>query len=331
MTAEARVRVTHESQVGEARRVAARIAAQAGLPSVRAAAVALLATELAANLVKHAHDGELLVQSSGLGGSPAVEMLAIDQGPGIPDVDRCLADGYSTSGTLGAGLGGIRRMSDAFDVYSRPDWGTVVHARVGERPADDRFQWGCVSVPSPHELVCGDAWSIQVRGASYSVMVADGLGHGPLAAEAAGAAEKIFAANEFSEPRRFLEEAHRALLSTRGAAISVAHGSTTDRRLSFAGVGNVAGAIVGPEDHRYLVAHNGTIGASLPRVQTFDYDWPDRALLVLHSDGLKSRWSLSDYPGLHGRHPAVIAGVLYKDFRRGNDDVTVMVGRRKAS
>ena len=331
MTWNALVRVTHESQIGEARRVASRIAAQAGIPAVRAAAVALLATELAANLVKHARDGELLVQSSSLGGPPAVEMLAIDQGPGIADVDRCLSDGYSTTGTMGAGLGGIRRMSDAFDVYSRPDWGTVVLARVGDRAADERFEWGCISLPPPQELVCGDAWSIQVRDGTYSVMVADGLGHGPLAADAARAAERIFAANDFREPREFLEQAHRALATTRGAAISVALGSTHDRRLTFAGVGNVAGAIVGLEDHRNLVAHNGTIGATLPRVQSFDYEWPDRALLVLHSDGLRSRWSLSAYPGLNVRHPSLVAGVLYKDFRRGNDDVTVVVGRRKAS
>jgi anti-sigma regulatory factor (Ser/Thr protein kinase) len=307
------------------------MAAQVGLPAVRAAAVALLATELAANLVKHARDGELHVQSSSHGGSPAVELLAIDHGPGIADVDRCLTDGYSTTGTMGAGLGGIRRMSDAFDVYSRVDQGTVVLARVEERPADDRFQWGCISVPAPHELVCGDAWSIQVRAATYSVMVADGLGHGPLAAEAAWAAERIFAAIEFSEPRRFFEEAHRVLSTTRGAAISIAQGSTNDRRLSFAGVGNVAGAIVGVEDHRNLVSHNGTIGASLPRVQTFDYDWPDRAAARPQLRRPEVALEPLRLPGLHGRHPAVVAGVLYRDFRRGNDDVTVVVGRRLAS
>jgi hypothetical protein len=48
-------------------------------------------------------------------------------------------------------------------------------------------------------------------------------------------------------------------------------------------------------------------------------------VLVLHSDGLTSHWKLAAYSGLHVRHAAVIAGVLYRDFRRANDDVTVVV------
>ena len=162
-------------------------------------------------------------------------------------------------------------------------------------------------------------------------MVADGLGHGPLAADASRTAERLFAANDFTGPTEFLEQAHRALGSTRGAAISVAHGSAADRRVTFTGVGNVAGAVVGAEEHKNMVGHNGTIGATMPRVQTFDYDWPEHSLLVLNSDGLKTRWSIHGYPGLHARHPAVVAGVLYRDFRRTNDDVTVLVCRRTQS
>jgi hypothetical protein len=76
-----------------------------------------------------------------------------------------------------------------------------------------------------------------------------------------------------------------------------------------------------------MAGHNGTIGAALHRVQDFEYAWPDRALLVLHSDGLKTRWNLRDYPGLYARHPALVAAALYRDFRRPNDDVTILVGR----
>ena len=54
-----------------------------------------------------------------------------------------------------------------------------------------------------------------------------------------------------------------------------------------------------------------------------DYPVPERGLLIMHSDGLQSRWSLEKYAGLVGQHPGVIAGVLYRDYTRGRDDVTV--------
>jgi hypothetical protein len=179
--------------------------------------------------------------------------------------------------------------------------------------------------------VCGDSWDVQIHDDEMYVMVADGLGHGPLAAEASQAAQRVFDAEESCDPKAYLERAHRALMSTRGAAISVAHGSATGERIVFAGVGNVAGAIVSAEAHRSMASHNGTIGAVLPRVQCFEYEWPERALLVLHSDGLKTRWNLRDYRGLHLRHPTLVAAALYKDFRRTSDDITVLVGRRTAA
>jgi hypothetical protein len=63
------------------------------------------------------------------------------------------------------------------------------------------------------------------------------------------------------------------------------------------------------------------------RVQQFDLPLPTNALLLLHSDGLATHWNLADYPGLVGRHPGIIAGVLYRDHERGRDDVTVLVVR----
>ena len=334
MIGKALLRVTHESEVGEARRAATSVAEHAGLPAARVAAVALLATELAANLVRHAQDGELLMQALEVEGAPVVELISLDRGPGMPDVARCLVDGYSTGGSLGAGLGGVRRMADTFDVYSRPDWGTVLVARVGDgdrHPATSRFEWAGISSPAQREQVCGDTWTVVAQDGVLFAMVADGLGHGPLAAEASQAAERLFTDTELGAPTEYLERAHRALGSTRGAAISVARGDAALQRLHFAGVGNVAGAIVGLDGHRGMAAHNGTIGAALPRLQTFEYGWPEQSLLVLHSDGLKSRWNLRDYPGLLARHPALVAAALYKDFRRANDDATVLVVRMRAA
>jgi anti-sigma regulatory factor (Ser/Thr protein kinase) len=333
VSGQATLHIRHESDAGGARRVASRIAEHAGLPSVRVATVALIATELATNLSRHAQEGELVVQAFRVDGAPVVELISVDHGPGMADVGRCLADGFSTAGSMGAGLGGVGRMADVFDVYSRPSWGTVLLARVGdgEKRLPGRFEWGCVSLPARNEQVCGDSWNVTVQDNLLSVMVADGLGHGPLAAEAAQAAEQLFAREAGTDLELFLEQAHAALSRTRGAAISVARGSGAGERLSFAGVGNVSGSIVDAHERRGLAAHNGTIGVALPHLQTFEYDWPAHALVVLHSDGLRSRWSLRDYPGLHARHPAIVAAALHRDHRRAHDDATVLVARRRAA
>jgi hypothetical protein len=95
-------------------------------------------------------------------------------------------------------------------------------------------------------------------------------------------------------------------------------------------VGNVAGTIFVPGGkHINMVSHNGTIGAEASRIHEFTYDWPPGALLIMHSDGLSTHWSLEQYPGLIARHPSLTAAVLWRDFRRERDDATIVVAREK--
>src|SRR5262249_55932828 len=121
--------------------------------------------------------------------------------------------------------------------------------------------------------------------------------------------------------------AHAALRATRGAALAISEIDQIKQQVRFCGVGNVAGIVLMATGNRGLASHNGVVGHEIRKIQEFTYPWTDEALLVLHSDGLASRWSLDAYPGLVGRHVSVIAGVLYRDFSRGRDDVTVMVVR----
>jgi hypothetical protein len=264
--------------------------------------------------------------NDGIGGP--FEMLAIDRGPGIVDVRQACEDGYSTAGSLGHGLGAVARMSIAFDVYSGAGGGTVLFAAVGDRPAARRpFQIGGLSAPKPGEDVCGDAWTaaVDIERDRCIVLVVDGLGHGLAAADASVAAVRRFSAEAERGPGDILRAIHDELRATRGAAVSIAE---IDRRLGvvrFAGVGNVAASIVTPDVVRHLVSHHGTAGHHVRQVQEFQYPWPSDGLLVLHSDGLRSRWALERYPALARRHPSVVAGVLYRDFVRGSDDATVVV------
>ncbi len=325
------VTIAEQSQVGEARRLAARISSEAGLSATECGNISIIATEIATNVSRYAPGGELLIRSLGDFYGEGVEILAIDRGPGMPNVARCLEDGYSTGGTAGNGLGAVERLSTEFDVFSSLEGGTVVFSRVRKNsPLTNRFKdfdWGVVNRPAPYEDRSGDTWRIRQDEGQLAVMVADGLGHGPLAAEAADEAGNAFVERQYSASPEFFTIADRRLRGTRGAAIAVANLSTNT--LSYTGVGNIAGTIRprDTETGRGLVSHNGTVGAEMRKVQQFEYEYPPGALLIMHSDGLQHRWKFDAYPGLRNRHPAVIAGILYRDFTRGRDDVTVCVIR----
>ena len=329
MTAHVSVAISDASQVGEARRTALRMAEVASLSETDCGAVGVVVTELASNLSKYASQGRILLQVLRRASGACLEVLAIDSGPGVTDVERCLRDGFSTSGTPGTGLGAVRRMAAEFDIYSVPGAGTIVLARVGAqcgRPVEDGYQWAALSSPAPNELVCGDAWRVVERDGEIALLVADGLGHGPFAAEAADRAVEAFDAGAFDARDVLLERAHRALSGSRGAAIAAAH-VERNAVVHYAGVGNIAGSVVTASQSRGMFSQNGTVGLQMRKAQQLDYEWPERALLIMHSDGVSNRWSLDSYEGLIGRHPAVVAAVLLRDFGRGRDDATVVVVR----
>jgi len=321
------IAVSEASQIGEVRREATRMAERAKLGPTEQGAVALAATELATNLSRYASSGRMFLQTIALGGRDYIELVATDSGPGMADVNQCVRDGFSTGGTSGTGLGAVKRLSAEFDIYSTPGRGTSVLARIGprgHRTPPSRFRWGGLGTAAPLESVSGDAWEVAERDGAIALMIADGLGHGPVAAEASTRAVEAFAAHAFSGPATFCERTHQALAGTRGAAVALAHVSA-GRTLTYAGVGNISGSIVSAERSRGLLSQNGTAGYQMRTVKSITHPWPEQGCLVMHSDGLTSRWSLADYPGLLRRHPTLIASTLFRDCVRGRDDATVVV------
>jgi anti-sigma regulatory factor (Ser/Thr protein kinase) len=322
------IAVTESSQAGQARRTAAALAARLGFSEEAQGKVAIVVSEAAKNLVAHAREGVILLRALQVGSHAGVELLALDKGPGMADVDRCLRDGYSTGGTSGVGLGAMRRMSTLFDIHSVPGVGTAVLAQLwaDKPPPASKMMVGAVCVPMTGEEVCGDAWSVDHKADRCIFLVADGLGHGPEAARASRAAVVSFLEQVPNDPVELLRGAHQELRSTRGAAVSIA--SLDGAQLHYAGVGNVSAAVVAPDGGiQRLVSMNGTLGHQAPRMQQFNYPFAKGATLVMCSDGLATQWRLDGYPGLLARHPSLVAGVLYRDFVRGRDDATVLVAR----
>jgi anti-sigma regulatory factor (Ser/Thr protein kinase) len=296
--------------------------------------VAIVATEVCTNLIKHAGGGQILLQTSSEGSDavPLLEMLAVDQGPGMTNLGHCLRDGYSTASSAGQGLGAIQRLSKQSDIYTLPGKGTVVLARWwalpnGWKPAQAIGLSG-VNVSMPGEEVCGDSWGFVRSDRDLTILVADGLGHGLEARLASGEAVRQLYENPEMPPKALLTRVHQALRSTRGAAVAIAYIDSMRGKLTYAGVGNISARIyAGSESRQNLVSLNGTAGHQCDRILEFSYAWPDDGLLVLHSDGLSTGTGLESYPGLAARDPALIAGLLYRDFCRGRDDATVVVAK----
>jgi len=318
-SAQQRFVIDDPSKVGEARR-AAQTLANAEFSGEVAGKVAIAATELSNNLWRHAGGGDLLLQILGRDDTATLELLALDKGPGMADVAQCMRDGYSTGGTPGTGLGAVRRLADEFDIYSHPGEGTVVLARFGHVPA---LRHGAVNVALEGEIECGDAWYVEGDTRHFSAMVIDGLGHGSFAAEAARAGIDTFRASPHSAPQDIITRAHGNMSKTRGGAAACAR--FAEGALSYAGVGNISGYLVSPNKSQGLVSHNGTLGLGIRRSQQFEYGVEPHALLVMHSDGISARWDLRSRANLVASHPAIIAGVLYRDHGRGRDDATVLV------
>lgn len=325
-----RMSVTEQSQPASARRMAIELANKAGLDETTVADIALLVTELGTNLVKHAIDGELLMRRVGVDGEAGLEILSLDKGPGIQDIGRSLEDGFSSRGTSGTGLGSVRRKAKTFDIYSQSSKGTAIVTRIMtpqfKMPIHGMQPVGVIHQAVQGETLCGDDWIVQEFADGWVCAVVDGLGHGVVAAEAAAPMiEAIRTAQGRNTPVELIEAAHHAARATRGAAMAVAVVDTAKNLLRFAGIGNIVGVIVDKERQRHLVSHSGIVGHQYRHLSEFSYPWTNGAVLVLHSDGIRSHWDLSAYPGLLSRDASLIAGVLFRDFPRGRDDATIVV------
>ena len=331
-----RILVDESSKTAEARRIARKMARAIGLDETLSEKVGLVATEACTNILKHAGRGELIVRSSIEGADMLVllDVMALDQGPGLTNLSQALADGYSTTDTAGTGLGAIVRLSKHSDFYTVPQKGTALLARWWRQrnastvPPIGTLQVRGVNLPKPGEEVSGDCWGSMLANDVLTILVADGLGHGIEAHKASSEAVRILQANPGMPPKMLLERVHQGLRATRGAAVAIASIDGAHRKVAFAGAGNVSARIYsGGRLSHSAVSVNGTAGLQCERLQEFSYPWPPDGLLQINTDGLTSGASLEPYPGLALRDPALIAGVLYRDFARGRDDSTVVIAK----
>jgi anti-sigma regulatory factor (Ser/Thr protein kinase) len=320
--------ITHTSDIAAARRAGQRMANDLGLDDIRAGRLALLISEAATNILKHAVEGRLFLTEVRAGALRGIDVVAMDRGPGIGNLANALRDGVSTVGTAGTGLGAMRRLSDEFDAYAPRDKGSAFFMRIwnGAAPPSP-LSAGALCVPIASEDECGDAWAMAALRNGVSLMSIDGLGHGADAAVAAHAALVALAARPALAPGQQIEACHQALRATRGAAMAVAQLDFGSDEIRFAGIGNISACIIDGPTRKQMVSHNGIVGHNMRKVQEFAHPCAPGALIILHSDGISNSWDLASYPGLSACNPALIAAVLLRDFGRARDDASVLVVR----
>jgi anti-sigma regulatory factor (Ser/Thr protein kinase) len=325
------LRVEDASAVPACRMIVQAMAERLRFPAARAGQLALAVTEAASNLHKHAEQGSLLLCVNRDGPQPGIDLVTIDAGPGVRDVGAAVRDGHSTAGTLGIGLGAIRRLADFADLYSRPGHGTALAARFrvvsaggpAAAPAGVAARWAGLVRPITGETECGDAYGAVEADGAVTAVLCDGLGHGPLAAAAAAAGVAAVLDDPAAEPAALLERAHGRMSGTRGGAVGIVR--IAGERARFAGLGNVAASVVSDGQRKSMISIPGIAGHQARTIRQFEYEAPPGSAIVLHSDGVSSRWEAAALPGLEARDPLLIAAVLLAEAGVHRDDAGVLV------
>lgn len=325
--------VLDTSSIGDARRTAGRICEELGTSEKRSGDLAIVITEAARNVLVHGGGGQVIVSVNARAAGGFVDLLALDSGPGIKDLARAMEDGFSTSGTPGTGLGAIKRLSAFLDLYSAPATrGTALFARMSLNGGSSTpLALSGIAIPLASEKRCGDAWTFVSHPDRAMILLVDGLGHGNDAADAAGQAVFTFHQHAHRDPAEILGFIHDSLKATRGAVAAIAEIRAGENLLTYTGIGNISAVVLAGDSSRNLVSLNGTLGSIVPKIKTFQSEWKPDSCLVMHSDGIMTRWDLSTYAGLLRRPPATIAGIIVRDFRRLRDDCSVVVFKGSSS
>lgn len=324
------VPISHESSAGEARRAAKKIATKLGFAPEACEEIALAITELATNLVKHARGGKLILTPVSIDGRIGLQIESQDNGPGITDVERAIADGFSTAGGLGAGLGTVNRLMDEFDIISERGRGTrVVCCKwIRQWTTSARrcpLAFGVATRPHLGNEQNGDAFVVKQWAESALVGVIDGLGHGQFAFRAAQAARQ-YVENHFELPlAQIFRGAGRACRATRGVVMALARFDWGQGRFSFASVGNIEVRVHPNSKPFHFILRRGIVGLNAPAAVVTEHPWTEEKLMVLHSDGLRTHWSWEDFPGLSSKPASVAAYEMLRALAKDNDDATVLV------
>ncbi|MCT8977392.1 ATP-binding protein/SpoIIE family protein phosphatase [Clostridium sp. CX1] len=325
--------IIEKSNVGELRRVVSDLGKSIGLTEENIGKLSIITNEMSTNILKHAGcSGKVITKRLTYNGVKGIEVISIDSGVGIKNIGAALRDGFSTAGSMGTGLGAIKRLSQEFDIYSQPEKGTIVMSRVWEDSEvvqlhKDSVDFGVFSMAKPGQEVCGDDWLIRTEKDSLCILVSDALGHGEGAAKTSREAVKIFIQDKESPLEDKLLNLHEGLKGTRGAAIAIAHVNLNKDSINYIGVGNISGRIFYNETYQSCISTEGIVGANMGKYQRFTYKFFEESVFIMNTDGFATSINFNHYPGILNKKSSLIAALIYRDFSTKNDDMAVVVVR----
>ncbi len=329
------MRITIEAPVDTQRaaQCARDLAASIGFSARECDEIVVATTELASNLSKHARGGSLDLSEASAAGRPGICIESQDSGPGISDLEQALTDGYSTAGSLGIGLGAVNRLMDDLELRSMAACGAhlVCHRwlRSNLSPAPQPWlEFGAASRALRHERENGDAFLVCQWAGHALAAVIDGLGHGQFAQRAALTARR-YVEQHFDLPLLDLfRGAGRACRATRGVVMALARFENNDHHnVTVASIGDISVRVFSGTKSTASLARRGIVGVTSLSPMITVCPWTPASTLIMHSDGVHSRWNWSDFPELTEQSADAVARRLLSALGKHEDDATVLVAR----
>ena len=294
--------------------------------------VALIASELTHNQLAHSKQGYFVVRPIERQHVKGLEVIAADIGPGIARPTDAIQDAVATQDSLGAGLGAICRLADEVEFDNRLLEGTCIVVRNFETPplVSQSFEIAIMGKPFPGEMISGDDAVFFHSESGVLAGVADGLGHGPEAREASNVAVEALSKNRQMDLDRTVLTLNQELGSTRGCAMSIARFNDSDRTLECASVGDVHCHLYNLREAHFFTSTPFVLGAAHSaklKIRTEKATVEPGSILVIFTDGLKSRTTLKGHLDMLRRLPIAIAEHLLETYGRPDDDALVLVAR----
>ena len=318
--------ICEEIDVLRARKAGRDMASASGFNDVKTTEIEIAISELGLNIIKHrAVRGELvltLVQDEG--SLTGFEIIARDHGPGMADPTAAMRDGESSTGTLGIGLSGVKRLMDEFCLNSEIGRGTVVKVRKwlnSESPLAAKFS--VLSRPKLGESLSGDAYFIRHTHNGIFFAVIDALGHGNEANKTVVTALDILGNCYMDELGDIAATCHRGLKYTRGVALGLCRIRQQERSVEHLSIGNVELRVYQGTKEQHTICFNGTLGMESENYHVSSYPYNSQTALIMFSDGVSGKFKLSDF--LLEKTPVEVASYIFRNYSREYDDATVLV------
>ena len=323
-------RVRVENDVARIRQEAFDMAERLGFSRTRAYAVTTSVSELANNLLCHAGDGGLIslspVDDCGV---PGIEVVCLDDGPGITDIGLAMQDGYSTNGGLGGGLPGVKRLMDEFSILSELGEGTKIAAIKWSACARSECGDSPVAVlrrPVPGQAYCGDQFASWQRKDEIVLCAVDGLGHGIEAFKASSAAIDHVSKHIDQSFSDIFEGCDCTIRKTRGVAMTIAIASPQSDTIHIAGIGNVECRVVGVST-RTFCGSPGIVGRGLRKLRIETAPLLPGDMVILHTDGISAKFGI-DRRHFQMRNLSQVAASIMSEYARERDDAGLILYRR---